>query len=270
MIRALFTPRWLGALLLSTLFAVGAYHLGHWQYDRYQAKHDRNERVAAHFRADPVPLDGLVGATALPAEREWTKVRVFGTYAAGQLLARNRTFEGTNGYEVLTPLDLGDGRTLLVDRGWVSPSGSGAAALPTVIAAPGGRVEVTGWLRRGEDSRGKDLPAGQLASINLPEAATSLGRPVLGAYLQLDAPDVGGSPAAQHGDTPQQPRPLGRPDTSLGPHQAYAYQWWVSMPLGFVLVFFGLRRQRAAESGAEPPARADRPKKVRIWDEEDE
>ncbi|MEI2775758.1 MAG: SURF1 family protein [Tetrasphaera sp.] len=277
MIRALLTPRWLGALLLSALFAVAAYHLGHWQYGRYVTKHDRNDRIAAHLRADPVPLDGLLGAGPMPIEREWTHVRVQGTYAAPELLVRNRTLDGTNGYEVLTPLDLGDGRTLLVDRGWVSPSGAGAATLPAVTAAPAGPQHLVGWLRGGERSRGKALPTGQLASIDLAEAAAQVGRPVLGGYLQLDGPIPDTSPLPQN-SAPQLPRPLGRPDTSLGPHQAYAYQWWVSMPLGFVLVFFGLRRELAAGRDADAsdqattPAKtptAAKPKKVRIWDEED-
>ncbi len=278
MIRALASPKWLGALLLSALFALGAYHLGFWQYHRYEAKHERNQRIEAHYNAPAVPLTGLLTADPMPVDREWTRVTATGTYAAPQVLARNRTFRGTNGFEVLTPLALPDGNTLLVDRGWVAPTGKGAAALPAVVVAPGGTVTVSGWLRRGEASRGKTSTPGLLPSINLPEAGAAIGRPVLGAYLQLDSPDASGD-VRPSTDAPQQPIPLGAPSEDLGPHQAYAYQWWVSMPLGFVLTFFGLRRQLRDDPGdAEPDGDAGatvsrrpvKPKKVRIWDEEDE
>jgi hypothetical protein len=38
------------------------------------------------------------------------------------------------------------------------------------------------------------------------------------------------------------------------------------MPLGFLLIFFGIRRE---VRGGVPTARQDKPRKVRIWDEED-
>lgn len=274
-IRALLAPKWLGALLLSALFAVGAYHLGFWQYGRYEAKHERNQRIEAHYTASPVPVANVLTTAAMPIEREWTRVTAIGMYAAPELLARNRTFRGTNGFEVLTPFATDAGSTLLVDRGWVAPTGKGAASLPTVVTAPGGTVTITGWLRRGEASRGKPPMPGLIPSINLDEASAAVGRPLLGAYLQLDGPAADGDvrPSSQ---MTQQPTALGPPSEDLGPHQAYAYQWWVSMPLGFVLTFFGLRRQvRAAagdtaESARDGHRRPVKARKVRIWDEEDE
>ena len=70
------------------------------------------------------------------------------------------------------------------------------------------------------------------------------------------------------------PTRLEPPDTDLGPHLAYAVQWWLAVPAGFVLVFVGARREwREGQleddlaAGRTPvPVRA---RKVRIWDEED-
>ena len=71
----------------------------------------------------------------------------------------------------------------------------------------------------------------------------------------------------------QQPTALGPPSEDHGPHQAYAYQWWLTMPLGLVLIWFGIRRELrmeaedvAGDGAAKSPPR---PKKVRVWDEED-
>jgi len=49
-----------------------------------------------------------------------------------------------------------------------------------------------------------------------------------------------------------------------GPHLAYALQWWLAAPVGFVLVLVGARRELLEGSGTP------KVKKTRIWDEEDE
>jgi hypothetical protein len=41
------------------------------------------------------------------------------------------------------------------------------------------------------------------------------------------------------------------------------------MAVGFVLVFFGVRREHLDGQGTPAGARAPRPKRVRVWDEED-
>ena len=289
MIRTLFTTRWLLALLVAIVFAVACVLLGRWQWGRYEDKVLRADTVTSHYGAPPVPLASVEGRLPLAETDEWTRVTTTGTYAAPQqLLVRNRSLNSSAGLEVLVPLDLrdGSGRRLLVDRGWVQNADS-AAQLPSVPAAPDGTLTVQGWLRRPEVDLGKDLPTGQLASINVGNARTQVGGDLLPAYLVLESERTAG------GTTPARPTPLELPDTDLGPNQAYAFQWWLFSVFGFV--FYGyrirmMREERQAEveplpgpdrpaGGAKPSAealvaagstrRARRPKKVRIWDEED-
>ncbi|MEO7130265.1 MAG: SURF1 family protein, partial [Dermatophilaceae bacterium] len=60
---------------------------------------------------------------------------------------------------------------------------------------------------------------------------------------------------------------LPTPEEDLGPHQAYAIQWWITMPGGLIFVIWAIRREVLQ---AEPERRREpKPKKVRIWDEED-
>ncbi len=262
-LRRLVTPRWLGALLLAVLFAVACYHLGWWQYHRHLAKAERNERLDEHYAAAPVPLPGVLSPAGLDPDDEWTRVTVSGRYDGGPVFVRGRTVDGEPGLEVLWALrpDAG-GPAVVVDRGFVRPSAEGARVLPSVPAAPDGEVTVTGWVRRGEASRGRQPAPGQLASLNLTEAAAQLGVPdVLPGYVLLD------TERTAEGRTPERPDPLGPPDRSLGPHLAYAYQWWLSMVAGFVLVWFGIRRELRAEAPERYPPRERRP---RIWDDEDE
>lgn len=283
MIRTLFTPRWLLALLVAIVFAGVCVLLGRWQWGRYEDKQVKADTVTSHYAATPVPLASVEGRLPLAETGEWTRVTTTGSYAAQQqLLVRNRALDGAPGLEVLVPLDLrdGSGRRLLVDRGWVQNADS-AAQLPSVPTAPDGTVTVQGWLRRPEVTLGKDLPAGQLASINVGDAEAQVGGDLLPTYLILE------SERTAAGATPARPTPLALPDTDLGPNQAYAFQWWLFSVFGFVFYGYRIRTMREEQRpevepapGSSPSSEAEliaagsrvpatRPKKVRIWDEED-
>jgi cytochrome oxidase assembly protein ShyY1 len=272
----------LGGVALAVVFAVICLLLGRWQWGRYEDKQVKAAAVTDHYTAAPVDLATVAGRLPLGEDEQWLRVTTTGRYAASQqLLFRNRALDGTAGLEVLVPLDLDgtlSGRRLLVDRGWVQNADS-ASQLPAVPPAPSGEVTVQGWLRAGEADLGKDLPAGQLASISVPEAQAQTGGQLLDGYLVLQS-------EATPAGVPARPTPLEAPDTDLGPHQAYAFQWWLTSVFGFVLVGYRLRvaaadeRERKEEQrrtggtqspGGGPerqpvPAKA---RKVRIWDEED-
>jgi cytochrome oxidase assembly protein ShyY1 len=263
-LRLWLTRRWLLGTLAAVVFGVACFYLGLWQWHRHVEQRTKVDAIASNYDATPVPFSPALVEQPLTPERQWTHVAVTGTYAAGSdLLVRNRTLNQTVGFEVLTPMRTG-GMTILVDRGWV-PNGANAETIPPVDPPPTGPVRVTGWLRTGEVSLGRDVPRPQLVSINVADA-----RAQVPSLSDVDAYVVLGSqaPAAASAGHPLQPLP--RPEEDLGPHQAYAYQWWLFMPGGVLFVFFAIRRQAAAlrESEAGPYA-APKPKKVRIWDEED-
>jgi cytochrome oxidase assembly protein ShyY1 len=250
----------LGGLLLALAFAAACVLLGRWQWGRYEDRRVQADAVTSHYAADPVPLASVTTRIPLSEEDQWLRVTTPGWYATGeQLLVRNRALDGRPGLEVLVPFDFGGGLTgtrMFVDRGWVA-NADAAADLPSIPAAPSGEVTIEGWLRSGEPDLGKDLPAGQLASIDLATAANQAGGgQVLDAYLVLGSEQPRGP----------RPQPLAAPDTDLGPHQAYAFQWWLTSVFGFVLL--GYRLRLAAAERRETSA-APRPRKVRIWDEED-
>lgn len=268
MFRVLLTRRWLAALAVAALFATACVFLGRWQYSRHAYKAERAHLVEQYYAAAPVPLAQVLPGpdSQLPADQVWRRVVATGTYSpADQLMVRNRPQNIVYGYEVLVPLRLDDGSTILVDRGWV-PNAERADILPQVPAAPTGHVTVTGWLRPGEDALNRGLPQGQLGSIDLPEAERQLGTAVRPAYVVLDAEDDGS------GTPPARPQALLPPDTGTGPHFAYALQWWLAAPVGFVLVVVYVRREWLDATGQSERRRrekAAKPKKVRIWDEED-
>ena len=274
MLSTLRSRRWVGALTLATLFAVVAVLLGNWQLSRHQDKVERRDIVTSNYDAAPVPVGEVLASPqeALEAPQEWTMVRATGRYATqDQLLVRNRPYRGVYGYEVLVPLIVesdatggggaGQARsTLVVDRGWV-PNAENAATLPQVPEPPSGEVEVTGWLRSPEEDLQRDLPAGQVASINLSAVQEAIGRDTLQSYLVLESE----SPPPT-----ERPAPADPPDLAVGVHFAYALQWWLTAPVGLVLVLVMARREhREATSGAASLPTGRRAPKRRIWDEED-
>lgn len=264
MLRLWLTRRWLLGTLVAILFGVACFYLGLWQWHRHVEQRTKVEAIARNYDAAPVRFSPSLVAAPLPAERQWTRVTLTGTYAAGtDVLVRNRTLDQTVGFEVLTAFET-DGLVLLVDRGWV-PNAEDAETTPRVDPPPSGEVEVTGWLRTGEVSLGRDLPRPQLASINVADARTQV--PALSpvdAYVVLG----GQRPPPPAGAHPL--RTLPRPEEDLGPHQAYAYQWWLFMPGGLLFVVIAMRRElAAANTTADGTSAATRPRKVRIWDEED-
>lgn len=257
MLRLILAPRWLGFIALAVVATLAFVWLGQWQWGKFEDRSARAERIETHYEAAPVPATRVLSDAPATLEHEWTRVEASGEYLTQeQLLVRNRPLEGTYGYEVLVPLRLTSGEVLVVDRGWVPNSPKGADVDPDVPPPPTGDVTVTGWVRLGERSLGREMPAGQLASVNLAEAATQLDAQVLGGYLSLQTEDP-------RGDRPQ---PLEVPDTGTGPHMAYAIQWWVAIPAFWAFIVVALRREAAEGVGT---TRAPRPKKVRVWDEED-
>lgn len=267
-LRRATTARWLRVWLVALLVALACVWLGRWQWDRYEAKADRKDRVEQHYSAAAVPVTEVLGSEPVPLAREWTRVEARGEYLPDDLLVRNRPRDGVYGYEVLRRLELDDGSVLVVDRGWVPNSPQGATVRPDVPAPPSGPVTVTGWVKPAEPSLDRDPIEGQLSSINLDEAATEWdGASLLGGYVVRESE----LPAA--GETPAD---LDPPDVGIGPHMAYAIQWWLVPPAVFGFVWIAARREERDsvtttpaddQVGAAPPT--PRPKKVRIWDEED-
>jgi surfeit locus 1 family protein len=105
-------PPW---LLLVALAVAAFINLGLWNWHRAESKRVLEQAFAA-AGAQAVPL-GTRGLAALP---RYTQVEVRGHFdVAHQFLLDNMTHAGKAGYQVLTPLQLEDGRWLLVNRGWV-------------------------------------------------------------------------------------------------------------------------------------------------------
>jgi cytochrome oxidase assembly protein ShyY1 len=218
--RFLLTRRWLGLLALALAVAAACVLLGRWQLHRLEARHAKNHVITSNSTARPVPPDSLMSTTRGPSsDDQYARVRVTGRYdQAHQLLVRNRPFEGANGYYVLVPLVRADGPALLVDRGWVS-AGESATDLPRVPPAPTGEVTVVARVRPSEPASTTGTPPrGQVTRIDVASIRRGLPYKVYAGFGDL----VREQPAPR-----QAPQLLPPPETSEGPHLAYAVQWFL-------------------------------------------
>ncbi|RAJ65705.1 cytochrome oxidase assembly protein ShyY1 [Streptomyces sp. Amel2xB2] len=251
MYRFLLSRQWVILTLLGLALIPAMIELGFWQLHRHESRVAHNELVASSLAADPVPFGRLSSTRHGPAEDDqFRTVRAKGRFdTAHEVVVRQRTGadEKSIGYFVVTPLVQGDGSAVLVNRGWIEANGD-LTRFPDVPPPPRGEVTVTGRIMADETSEAsgiKDkpgLPPRQVMLIDSRQQAKALKRPVLRGHLQLTA--VSPKP---HG---AQPERIPEPDhDSIGPHMAYAVQWWLfaaAVPVGWVVLVRRERQDRTA------------------------
>jgi cytochrome oxidase assembly protein ShyY1 len=229
--------RWVRYLILAIVFAIACVLLCLWQLDRRNTALEELDRIDSNYSSEPVALaEAMPNPSSFDIDDKWQPVTVTGTYLRDeQLLVRNRPYDGTPGFEVLTPLRLSDGTIFVVDRGWL-PTGSSQDAPDTVPAAPVGEVTVEARLKPGEPTLpGRSAPAGQVATIQLDDIEKALDRPTYtGAYGLMVSEDP--APA-------QRPVAAAKPARDEGPHLSYAFQWLVFALFGFIGLGYGLRQE---------------------------
>jgi cytochrome oxidase assembly protein ShyY1 len=203
--------------------------LGLWQLDRYHLRSGINARIDNASAHPPRPIDDVLapppagaGAGAPPsAQAAWSIVTVTGRYdPAYEILARVRTFNGTVGFEVLTPLVLADGTAVLVDRGWLPPASRDGTVAPTVPTAPAGEVVVVGRVHAPESRATEPGPFdGRLAVRRIDPAliAGSVPYALYGGYLTVESQ----TPPADPAFVPIPPR-----HENAALNAGYVVQWW--------------------------------------------
>ncbi|MEE4541407.1 SURF1 family protein [Streptomyces sp. V4-01] len=269
MYRFLLSRQWVFLTLLGLVLIPVMIRLGFWQLHRHEHKVANNKIIAAALKAPPVPVESVTRpGFEVPHEDLYEAVSARGHFdTAHEVVARHRTAgnAGTGddaggqqiGYHVITPFVLDDGRAVLVNRGWIEGPDD-PTAFPKIPAPPSGEVTVFGRLRPDETTSAtgirnpKGLPPRQIMLINSTMMSRYMPEQLVGGYLEMVSLSPGGKPSS--------PALIPEPNHSdIGPHLAYAIQWWLfssMVPVGWVVL---LRRERAeilaaraARSGAAP------------------
>jgi cytochrome oxidase assembly protein ShyY1 len=248
-VRFLFSRRWLLFGLAVVVLAYGCYLLGEWQFHRLHEREARNAQTTTNLAAAPAPVDAVLRVGApLAATEEWRQVRATGEYVDEEtVVVRYQTRDGKSGVDLVTPLRIGDGPAVLVDRGWVATGNSGNTR-PDVPPAPAGQVTVVGWLRAdatGDSARVEDRSTRAVSSA---EIGKTLPFPVYGGWV--DAEHETPPPA----NAPARAEP---PDLGDGPHFFYGLQWWffgLLAVFGFGYLAYDERRKAGQSERSRPPS----------------
>lgn len=253
MYRFLLTPRWLAFHLLCLLGIAGMVMAGLWQHSRHEYKRELQALVEANADAPPVALDALVPADAMPddprlADLVWRRVVASGTYLPDERISiYHRSQNGAAGSFLVTPLQLDDGRVLLVVRGFY-PLHTTPGELP---AAPEGRVEVLGRIRttEGRDAAHPDVERLlETRIVDVERLGRQLPGPVVPVYVELVDSDP--------------PQPVGYPDPvplvapGLGNHLSYMVQWFIFATCVLTGWVFAVRRSAQQQRAKRPPPAA--------------
>ncbi|WP_430333108.1 SURF1 family cytochrome oxidase biogenesis protein [Rhodococcus sp. ACT016] len=257
-LKFLLRPGWLALAAVVAGFAFMCFTvLAPWQLGKNTRTSERNTLLEQSINADAVPIDSLISGTGPAPGDEWRKVMATGTYVPdSDVLVRLRTVEESPAYEVLTPMLLTDGQTMLVNRGYIRPIEG--LAPPPIPAAPADQVTVEGRIRMSEGTvPGKDpiteFGARQVYFIDSGQVGQFIGTDLVNGYLQLDDAQPGGLGTI----------PL--PQIDAGPYLSYGLQWLafgIMAPLGLAYFIRAELRERrkarattaAATSPSEPPA----------------
>lgn len=249
LVRLMFSRKWILTTLLVVVASAVCARLGIWQLDRLGERRAFN----AHYLANsalPVLAIKATGQADL-TQMEYRPVEVTGTYDFDhQVVLRNQYYENEQGYFLLTPLMISDGRAILVERGWIPASGNDTPLAWHQYDQPG-TVTVRGILRLGQTQ--PELGGG------VPDPTLAPGQTHLDVWNTVSAeriaqqvpyilPPVFVQPNPEPGRT-EPPYPY-QPEIVIdeGPHFGYALQWFTFA----ALLFFGyplfyLRKQVRTE-----------------------
>jgi cytochrome oxidase assembly protein ShyY1 len=253
-LQFLVSRRWIAFALVVIALAWVAWRLGEWQFHRLEDRKERNAIIERNEREGAGDVaDVMAPGRPVALADEWRIVEATGTYAVEDtIIVRYRTRQGSAGVDVVVPLELADGTSLLVERGWFATDNRGATS-EEVPEPPSGEVTVTGWVRRDATGDSTSVTDKSTRAVNSTDIGEALDREVLGGFIDLRSEDPEPDVALM---------PVELPEMNNGPHFFYGLQWWFFGALAIFGFFYLIydewrggrgpwgRRSEAAENPA--------------------
>lgn len=239
-------------VLVPTVLLIGAVvcvRLGFWQISRLHEKQRLNAQQRSALAAPSRRIDHTIVPYEAIRDR---RVELHGWYdESHQVLLTGRVEAGSPGVHVVTPLRLGNGRVVLVDRGWLYAADA-ATALPQRYPEPGLQtvVGLAMPLQSGGHFPMWRVPIDSIQvwatrALDPDSLAARLPYPVAAWYVrQLPGPGVPAQPLRAA------PKPY---DEFM--HISYAVQWFLFATIflvGPLVVMRSRRRRVGREDDADP------------------
>lgn len=248
-LRFLVSRRWIVFAFVVVLLAWVAWRLGEWQFHRLDDRKERNAIIERNEEAGADPVaDVMAPGREVARTDEWRIVEATGTYAVDDtVIVRYRTRDGEAGVDVVVPLELSDGTSLLVDRGWYATDNRGVTTTD-VPAPPPGEVTVTGWVRQDAEGDSAQVVDRSTRAVDSTRIGEALDREVLGGWVDLRSESPEPATALE---------PVELPELDNGPHFFYGLQWWffgVMAIFGFFYLIYDEWRGGRGPWGSKPDA----------------
>ncbi len=236
-----FTPRIWPTLAALTVIPI-LLALGQWQLSRAAEKQHSHDQYLQRSAASALVLDTRIDQASNLSAMHYRRIEARGHYAAGRhILLDNQVHEGTAGYLVYTPFQIGDqGVYILINRGWVA-TGPDRSAVP-VIDTPTGTLVLSGiaalppppGIKLGENMPEQVAPGiVRVQRVELVQMAAEYGGKLLPYELRLDADQDSGFTRAWR-----------VPGSGHERHLGYAFQWFAMAAVVLILyICLNLRRE---------------------------
>jgi surfeit locus 1 family protein len=229
---------------LATVLATA--RLGFWQLDRAARKTTLQQSIEASARMAPLDGNALARDPQAAVTQYHRPVELRGRWSPGHtvFLDNRQIGDGRPGFFVVTPLVLGDGRAVLVQRGWVARDARERTRVPEPVTPPGD-VTLAGRIAP-PPARLYEFEAQSSGRIRQNLDLDDFARETSLALVPLSVLQT--TPAAP-ADDPSLRRDWPLPASNVAMHYGYAFQWFGLSSLVLILyVWFQLiqpRRRRA-------------------------
>lgn len=254
--------RWLGWLLLASVFAVSCFFLASWQFNRRSEAVAKIDLVTKNYDQQPIALEELVGENGFNPADEWRPAALTGQFLpADAVLVRNRPYNGSPGFLQVIPFQLTTGQLVAVETGWLATDEN--LNPPKAIPLPSESVtSIWGRLRPAEPLLGRSAPVGQIPTINIGalEGKTS----VSGSFYQDFYVRLGeGYDTGANG-----PKGLPMPELTEGNHLSYALQWILFALMAMFALVWGVRQEQEFRKIVNDPTYVPKKRRKQLGDED--
>lgn len=221
------------ALILFALCIQGA----RWQFERHEARHEKNELIRANIEKSFLTESDL--ETLDINQVAWRSIRLSGNFIPDtQIFIRNRYHEGVYGFGVVTLFESSNGRKYWVDRGWVV-AGKDALTPPKIEPVTKELIQIEGRVRV---ENIESQISGTVFAVPNKDGNSQLARwnnekSIVTEPFYFDLKE-----SSQSSFNPEVPAAL--PELSDGPHLAYSVQWVLFAGLVLFGLFLVIREER--------------------------
>lgn len=208
--------------------------LGTWQVQRMEWKEGLIAEIETAKKG--APLSSIPTTDAELDAKNFYPVQVSGTWISDrEFHISPRFFNGKLGYFVVTPMTLEDGRTLLVNRGWIPARQKNPLSRPESAVA--GDATISGLLRVGDDRNG-------LTPDNSPDKNIWFGRDAsaMGDYAKLPNTIPAMLDIVGTQDAKMLPVPSDGTIRLRNDHLSYIFTWY-GIAVGILIIFIVYHRK---------------------------